>query len=486
MPELPEVETVRRGLTRLVGGATIQSVTVLYPKMVSPEAATFVADLTGKTIEKIDRRGKYLLFRFNGDLTMVSHLRMEGKYDVQPAGSPVTKHTHVVFTLTDGRELRYTDTRKFGRMRLMATGKETTLPGLATMGPEPTEATLTFDYMKQRFQKSKKAIKPFLLDQSNIAGLGNIYVDETLWMSRIHPLQEVNTLPDFQIRQLRENIIKELNMAILGHGTTVHSFSTAFGEAGEFQNHLRVYGRKGLACQRCGTPIEKTKVAQRGTAFCPACQKYHKHVKQTMILGLTGGIATGKSTVSAVFREFDIPVIDADAIAHSVLAPGSDGVDQVWEAFGDRVFEAGQLNRKALGHIVFNDADELKRLTDITGPLISAAIKAAVSTYRRKHANLVVLDAPTLFEAGYAAKTNEIMVVKISAAQQLQRLMARDDLSEDQAESRIKSQLPLQNKIEKADVVIDNSGSVETTRVQVVEWLDKMGFIKTPAEDSAG
>ncbi|GAK47001.1 formamidopyrimidine-DNA glycosylase [Secundilactobacillus oryzae JCM 18671] len=273
MPELPEVETVRRGLTNLVQNAVIKNVEVRYTKMVSPESPLFEQAIEGKTIEKIDRRGKYLLFRLSDNLTMVSHLRMEGKYDVQPEGSILTKHTHVVFHLEDGRQLRYTDTRKFGRMRLIETGHEDVVSGLREMGPEPTAEDLTVDYMQKIFAKGHRTIKPFLLDQSKIAGLGNIYVDETLWMSKIHPLQPTNLLPLDKIVDLREAIIDEIGEAIKGHGTTVHSFSTAFGEAGQFQNHLRVYGRKGEPCERCGTPIEKIKVAQRGTHFCPNCQR---------------------------------------------------------------------------------------------------------------------------------------------------------------------------------------------------------------------
>ncbi|WP_143462098.1 bifunctional DNA-formamidopyrimidine glycosylase/DNA-(apurinic or apyrimidinic site) lyase [Levilactobacillus enshiensis] len=273
MPELPEVETVRRGLNRLVAGAAIDHVEVFYPKMVTPDRDEFTAELIGRQIERIDRRGKYLLFRFSGDLTMVSHLRMEGKYDVQPEGSPITKHTHVVFHLKDDRELRYTDTRKFGRMRLVPTGQEAAaMPSLAKMGPEPTEETLTLAYMQTIFGKSHKVVKPFLLDQSRIAGLGNIYADEVLWLSKINPLTPANELTKAQLATLRQSIIEEMALAIQGHGTTVHSFSTAFGEAGQFQNHLHVYGREGEPCERCGTEIEKIKVAQRGTHFCPKCQ----------------------------------------------------------------------------------------------------------------------------------------------------------------------------------------------------------------------
>ena len=272
MPELPEVETVRRGLTKLVEGSTIKSVDVLYPKMVNLPPKDFENALKGKKIDRIDRRGKYLLIRLSDHLTIVSHLRMEGKYDVEPDGAPLDKHTHVVFHLTDGRELRYNDTRKFGRMNLVDTGTEMSVAGLKTIGPEPTEQALTLDYITAILKKSRKVIKPFLLDQSNIAGLGNIYADEVLWLSKINPKQPVNSLKPAQIKRLRKNIITEIQMAIDGHGTTVHSYSTAYGEAGNFQNHLNVYGRQGEPCPRCGTKIVKIKLAQRGTHYCPKCQ----------------------------------------------------------------------------------------------------------------------------------------------------------------------------------------------------------------------
>ncbi|EHO50941.1 DNA-formamidopyrimidine glycosylase [Lentilactobacillus kisonensis] len=275
MPELPEVETVRRGLTELVVGSKIKAVDVLYEKIGNLPKADFEQALRNKIIERIDRRGKYLLIRISGGLTIVSHLRMEGKYDVEPDGVPIGKHTHVIFYLTDGRELRYNDSRKFGRMNLVDTGQEMTVAGLKTIGPEPTDHDLTIDYMKTIFAKSKKMVKPFLLDQSKIAGLGNIYADEVLWLSKIHPEQPVNLITADEIERLRHNIITEIQKAIAGHGTTVHSYSNAYGEAGEFQNHLNVYGRKGEPCLRCGTPIVKIKLAQRGTHFCPHCQVVH-------------------------------------------------------------------------------------------------------------------------------------------------------------------------------------------------------------------
>ena len=203
---------------------------------------------------------------------MVSHLRMEGAYYTVPAGTEPGKHDLVTFHLDEGIDLFYRDTRKFGRMNLVPDADALQVAGLAKIGPEPTEKDLSLAYMVSEFGKSRMHVKPFLLDQSHIAGLGNIYVDETLWQSQIHPLTAANKLTEDELARLRENIIHEITRATEHHGTTVHSFTTAFGEAGEFQNELQVYGRVGEPCLRCGHPLEKMKVAQRGTTYCPVCQ----------------------------------------------------------------------------------------------------------------------------------------------------------------------------------------------------------------------
>ena len=274
MPEMPEVETVRRGLMNIAAGRKIQGIDVYYGKTVENDIEEFRQALIGQTIERIDRRGKYLLFRFTNNLTMVSHLRMEGSYYRQLNDGPIDKHTHVVFHFTDGTELCYRDTRKFGRMRLVKTGEEMQVGGLKTMGPEPTTKDFKVDYFKRILKKSRSKIKPFLLNQDHVAGLGNIYCDEVLWQSRINPEQPANTLTDEQIQILHDNIIKEIAKATKYKGTTVHTFMNAVGEAGAFQNQLEVYGRGGEKCERCGHKLVKIKVAQRGTTFCPRCQAW--------------------------------------------------------------------------------------------------------------------------------------------------------------------------------------------------------------------
>ncbi len=272
MPELPEVETVRRGLLKIAKGRKINAIDVYYGKTIDGDVEEFRHALIGQTILDVNRRGKYLLFRFSNGLTMISHLRMEGKYFNQEQGKPIDKHTHVVFKFTDGTELCYHDTRKFGRMRLVKTGDEMNVAGLKTIGPEPTDTDFTVEYFRDVLKRSRGKIKPFLLNQKHVAGLGNIYADEVLWMSKINPEQPANSLSDEQIKVLHDSIIKEIAVATKYKGTTVHSFTNAFGDAGGFQDRLHAYGRGGEKCERCGTKMVKIKVAERGTTFCPHCQ----------------------------------------------------------------------------------------------------------------------------------------------------------------------------------------------------------------------
>lgn len=273
MPELPEVETVRRGLSALVTDKKITGIELIYPKIILGDPQEFIEKLTGQRFKKIDRRGKYLLFRFSGDLTMVSHLRMEGKYAVKKSDVPLDKHTHIVFELDDGTQLRYNDVRKFGRMQLVKTGTEDELSSLKKLGPEPRPDTFLVDDFYGKLQKKKKSIKTALLDQTIVAGLGNIYVDEVLWMTKIHPETKCFQITFEQAQQLHDNIMLELERAIKARGTTVFTFAGADAEIGSFQDQLHVYGKKDEPCSRCQTPIEKIVVGQRGTHYCPHCQK---------------------------------------------------------------------------------------------------------------------------------------------------------------------------------------------------------------------
>ncbi|WP_225047012.1 DNA-formamidopyrimidine glycosylase [Lacticaseibacillus kribbianus] len=278
MPELPEVENVRRGLSALITGKTVAAVGTDWEKILVGGLAAFNQALHGATVVAIDRRGKYLLLRFDNDLTLVSHLRMEGKYQLVPdTDLPHDRFVHVWFTFTDGSELRYHDMRKFGRMRLTDTGTESqVVAGLAKMGPEPTEADFAAAAFYQAVHKRRAPIKAVILDQTVVAGVGNIYADETLWESKLNPAQPANTLTRRETNRLHDAIIATLSRATDMGGTSVHTFVDATGRRGGFQEQLHVYDREGTPCDRCGTTIVKTKVGQRGTHFCPHCQPLRK------------------------------------------------------------------------------------------------------------------------------------------------------------------------------------------------------------------
>ena len=276
MPEMPEVETVRRTLLPLIKGKTIKEVTVWYPKIITGDAKEFKQQLVGKKITTIDRYAKYLLIRLSGNLTVVSHLRMEGKYRLVKINTKKDKHDHVQIVFSDNSALRYNDVRKFGRMQLIKTGTEKEKTGISKLGAEPNSAAFTVSYLQNGLVRKKKNIKNTLLDQSVVAGLGNIYVDEVLWETKIHPLSQANTIPAEKVAQLHDNINSLIELAIAERGTTIHTYLDANGKTGGFQKMLQVYGHKGEPCVRCGTPLEKIKVNGRGTTFCPKCQVIYK------------------------------------------------------------------------------------------------------------------------------------------------------------------------------------------------------------------
>jgi formamidopyrimidine-DNA glycosylase len=274
VPELPEVETVRKTLEVLVVGKTIKEVAVSWPKMIKQPSETvqFTDSLKGQEILAMGRRGKFLIFYLN-DVSLVSHLRMEGKYALHQKDEPVEKHTHVVFTFTDGTELRYRDVRKFGTMHLFKKGEELLHLPLLQLGPEPFEEAFTPDYLHDRFAGTSRIVKAVLLDQTVMVGLGNIYVDEALFRSGIHPDRKASSLTVDEVTSLHQSIIATLREAVDMGGSTIRSYVNSQGQMGMFQQNLYVYSRNGEACRQCGTPIEKKVSAGRGTHYCPHCQR---------------------------------------------------------------------------------------------------------------------------------------------------------------------------------------------------------------------
>lgn len=271
MPELPEVETVRQVLRKKVIGKTISHVEILYDKIIKTDIFTFTNNIINQKINEVERFGKYLLIRLD-DYYLISHLRMEGKYLYRNSDEEIEKHTHIIFRFSDYTELRYNDVRKFGTMHLKLISELYKGEPLAKLGLEPFDEKFTLEYLKNKLN-NKRVIKASLLDQSIIVGLGNIYVNEVLYLSKIHPERISNTLTDEEITRIMDSCITVLNKAIKLGGTTIRSYYSDDNITGRFQNELLVHMKEGSICPECGFEIKKIKVSGRGTYICGNCQK---------------------------------------------------------------------------------------------------------------------------------------------------------------------------------------------------------------------
>ncbi|MBI1879564.1 MAG: bifunctional DNA-formamidopyrimidine glycosylase/DNA-(apurinic or apyrimidinic site) lyase [Chloroflexi bacterium] len=265
MPELPEVETIVRGLRGPLVGRTFTGVTVLWPNSIKTPIPELQQRLPGQRIEAITRRAKYLQFHLSGGDTLFIHLKMSGELLVEPAGEPRYPHVRAFFGLDNAHELRFKDPRKFGRVYLVAD------PGqvVGKLGPEPLADDFTVADFKALFQRKTGRLKPLLLNQEFIAGIGNIYADESCFLAGIDPRRQVDTLSAEELEKLYYAIRQALNAGIMWKGA---SFDSVY-RGGEFQDHFQVYGRADESCLTCGTPIIRVVLGGRSTHFCVQCQK---------------------------------------------------------------------------------------------------------------------------------------------------------------------------------------------------------------------
>lgn len=273
MPELPEVETVKRSLQKKIIGKKIIRVLINYGGNIrQPGMEMFRLSLVDKVFEDIDRRGKFLIFYLSEEMALVVHLRMTGQLVYTESELPLEKHTHLIFRLNDGMDLRYLDIRKFGTFDLLSREKLSNFKSLNQLGPEPLSEDFTVEKMRESISKSERVIKNLLMDQTFVAGIGNIYADEILFEVGLHPETNIQSLSEKDFYSLHEAIVAILNLGISHRGTTFRNYVDGDGRQGQFQELLKVYGRKGNLCSRCEAEIQKIKVGGRGTYYCPKCQ----------------------------------------------------------------------------------------------------------------------------------------------------------------------------------------------------------------------
>lgn len=274
MPELPEVQTIADDLNAAdLIGLPITGARVFWPRTIAePAPEVFSKRLRGRRFTEIRRRGKYLVFETDTDYTMLLHLRMSGRLHLAAAGTPRIKHEHVVIAFSDNKQLRFHDTRKFGRIHL------TNDPAriLDRLGPEPLEKSFTLNLLAGRLRRHKRLLKPLLLDQSFVAGLGNIYVDEALWDAKLHPNRIAATLSSKEVKALHRAIPRVLKRGLKNLGTSLGSGETNFYSVarhrGRNKDELKVFRRTDLPCPRCKNSIERIIVGQRSTHICANCQ----------------------------------------------------------------------------------------------------------------------------------------------------------------------------------------------------------------------
>ena len=272
MPEIAEVETVRNTLKKQILNKRIKNVQVFYEPMIESDLKDFKNKLVGQSFIDIKRRGKWLIFETE-QYFLLSHLRMEGKFFLKNKEEEKGKHEHVIFTFFDDTTLRYADTRKFGRMRLILKSELEDTECIKKQGLEPGDKNLTASYLLDKFKNKEIPIKTALLDQTIISGLGNIYANEVLFYAKIHPLRKCNGLTREECEQICLGAADIIHEAILMGGTTIRSYTSSLGVTGRFQQNLKVHKREGEACFVCGMKIENIKVGGRSTYFCPKCQK---------------------------------------------------------------------------------------------------------------------------------------------------------------------------------------------------------------------
>lgn len=301
MPELPEVETVARDLRPLIVGATIVGARCWWARTLrSRDPAAFASDVAGRRVEAVGRRAKLVVVELSGGVSLTIHLKMTGQLFVVPAETPIDPYVRLVLELADGREIRFRDIRKFGKVGLYGrdpiTRELVTEPGgsavFAGIGPEPLDPAFTLRVFRQRLRPRKGRLKPLLLDQWFVAGIGNIYADEALWAARLHPLRSAGTLRPADERRLYQTIRSILAEAIERRGSSIDDYTAPDGD-GSMQERLQVYQRTGEPCPHCGRPIKRIVIGARSTHFCSWCQRLPAADRKSaaaILRGMTGGV----------------------------------------------------------------------------------------------------------------------------------------------------------------------------------------------------
>lgn len=417
MPELPEVETVKNVLIPIVKDRKILSIDVKRKTTIQGDEKAFCSSLSGETFKDISRIGKFLIFHLTNNKVLISHLRMEGKYYEFLEEEPDSKYARVVFHLDNNHKICYDDSRCFGIMILSDENNYLKEKEIAKLGPEPF-AINDVSFLIKANKNKRLPIKSTLLDQSLMTGLGNIYVDEVLYASNIHPLTPSNAISKKEWLSIVENAKKILNIAIEMGGSTIKSYHPGKDIDGSFQTRIKIYGKGGETCPICKSTFRFIKVGGRGTTFCPICQLMHGH---PMNIALTGKIASGKSTLLDLFKKEGFNVLSSDEVVKELYK--REDVTNHIESLLKISFNSKEVDKDILRKYLIDNPKDKKKLEKYVHSLVKEEILSFLSKSKSK---IRIVEVPLLFESKLDVLFDTIIITDISDKKQFELLKNRD------------------------------------------------------------
>ena len=454
MPEFPEVHVVIEKLKLKTLGKTIKGVEIFRKQTIEGDPLEFENKLKGATITDIEQVGKFLVFHFDNKHVMISHLRMEGKYFFKEEKAEYGKHDLVVFHFTDNTKLIYNDTRRFGRMSVESETNYKDVSPLNNVGPDPFKIK-DASILEKAYKNKTIPIKTALLDQSIMSGLGNIYTDEVLFMTKVHPETPAKMVSRKKLEEILVASKEVLHKAMLAGGSTIHSFSSD-GIAGDFQVSLLVYGKKDSCCPNCGTKFRKIFVNGRGTTYCPKCQK---NPGIPVLFGITGPIGSGKSTVSKLFEKHGFKLLDCDEIVHE-LYKTKDMQIKLKKLIPTLKIENNDIDRKWLKSYLLDNPKKKTQLQKI----VHKAVVENVEKELKHSKQPVAVEATFLFETDLYLLCDKTIYVDVSKEKQIENLKSRNE----DVEKALKLNANFDNKNKKkATHVIINDKDVANLDRQV-------------------
>ena len=460
MPELPEVETVRRSLEPLLLGKKVLSIRWIHEPVFVGGGKIYQEALAGATFIALKRKGKCLRFDFDNGYSLYSHLRMEGKYFFRNEGEPFSKHDLAFFALDNGQTLCYNDTRKFGRFHLGRTSESQLHSPFAEIGPEP------FDIDPKEFWNGLKrksiSIKEALLDQHLISGIGNIYDCEILFATKISPFTPANKITYKQAQDILSSAKEILTASIHEGGSTIRSYHPLDGIDGLMQLQLKVYGKEGEPCLLCQTPIRREEVAGRGTYFCPKCQHVHQKKEKTFVVGVTGPIHSGKSSLSSLLKKKGYKVFDADKEVKKMYSSPL-VLAKAKTIIGAKAIKNGKFDVAYVRQAFASSPAKKERWERYLYPQVKKRAVSFISSFEK--GSKICLDVPLLVKAKMDSLCDEIILIDSPIKNRLERFS--DDPKAKEELVRINSSYPLEETKNKATRVIENDGSIEDLSLQI-------------------